>query len=109
MKQTSSRIKPMSKMQQERISDNVWIHQAAHNDGNYNRLTAREREIFHMTVHGLSSGGLAERLCIGSRTVETHRENIMKKLGLHSKTELIHYAFQHGLVDVKVEDEGMKR
>ncbi len=96
MKQTSGGRKPCNLMQQYRISDNVGDRQDARNKSKYNCLTAREREIFDMTVRGLSSRMIASHLIISPRTVETHRENLMKKLGLHSKTELILYAFYSG-------------
>lgn len=59
-------------------------------------LTAREREIFQLVSEGLSSPQVAEKLLIGTRTVETHRANLMKKLGLRSQIELVKYAMRHG-------------
>jgi PAS domain S-box-containing protein len=55
------------------------------------RLTGREREILYLTVEGLSSTHVGERLSISPRTVEAHRAHIMKKLGVHSLSQLIRY------------------
>ena len=63
----------------------------------YKTLTPREREIMRWTVEGHSSTQIAERLSISSRTVEVHRANIMKKLGMNNKSELIRYAILHGI------------
>jgi two-component system, NarL family, response regulator NreC len=63
-------------------------------------LTPREREVLQLCAEGRSNAEIAERLFISPRTAETHRANLMRKLGLHSQAELIHYAFQSGLVPV---------
>jgi DNA-binding NarL/FixJ family response regulator len=64
----------------------------------YEQLTAREREVLHLTVQGLSGVAIAERLFISARTVESHRANLMRKLGIHNQKELVRHAVQHGLV-----------
>src|SRR5688500_832235 len=68
----------------------------------YERLTSREREVLHLTAEGLSSTAVAERLGISSRTAETHRANVMAKLGLHNRADLVRYAMARGLVEVAV-------
>jgi two-component system, NarL family, nitrate/nitrite response regulator NarL len=60
------------------------------------RLTQREREILRLVSAGLSSKEIAERLNIGVRTVEKHRENCMKKLGTHSVVDLTRMAIAQG-------------
>ena len=74
--------------------------QKAQNAGGdlYETLTPREREILHLAVEGLTSTEMAARLRISHRTAETHRANVLRKLGLHGQTELIHYAIQRGIV-----------
>ena len=67
----------------------------------YERLTAREREVLHLTAEGLSSTAIADRLGISSRTAETHRANVMAKLGLHNRADLVRYAMARGLVVVE--------
>ena len=64
----------------------------------YDTLTTREREVMLLSVQGLSSREIGGKLSISPRTVETHRENIMRKLALPSLPALISYALQKGLV-----------
>ena len=61
-------------------------------------LSPREREILSMLADGYSSTSIAEKLVISPSTVHTHRSNIMSKLGLSTRHELVQYARQHGLV-----------
>ena len=60
-------------------------------------LTAREREIFELVVNGLSTTKIAAQLSISARTVETHRGRIIRKLGVHSATDLVRLAARLGL------------
>ena len=52
-------------------------------------FTPREREVLHLVVQGLTNGAIAARLGIGERTVETHVSNILKKLGLATRVQLL--------------------
>jgi DNA-binding NarL/FixJ family response regulator len=61
------------------------------------RTTPREIEIIRLLTEGRSNKQIAALLGIRVRTVETHRTNIMLKLGLHSLADLIHYAIREGL------------
>jgi DNA-binding NarL/FixJ family response regulator len=61
------------------------------------RTTPREIEIVRLLAEGKSNKEIAALLGITVRTVETHRAKIMLKLGLHSLTEIIHYAIRHGI------------
>lgn len=65
----------------------------------YDKLTDREREVLYHVANGKTSGFIAESLHLSTHTVRTHRENLMKKLNLHSKAELIKYALRHGFLD----------
>jgi two-component system, NarL family, response regulator NreC len=58
----------------------------------YDTLTAREREVLRLTVEGRTSPEIARQLFISRRTVESHRANMMRKLGLRNQKELISYA-----------------
>lgn len=60
------------------------------------RLTAREREVFNLLVRGHSNASAATELRIAARTVETHRQRILKKLGAHSIAELVRLAARWG-------------
>jgi DNA-binding NarL/FixJ family response regulator len=64
----------------------------------YHTLTTREREVLQLTTEGHSGTVIAERLFISPRTVESHRANMMRKLGVRNLKELIRYAIQRGLV-----------
>lgn len=61
-------------------------------------LTAREREVLTHLAEGSSNDGIAAALVISSKTVERHRENIMRKLNLHSRSELVRYAIRKGII-----------
>lgn len=61
-------------------------------------LTTREREVLHLAAEGHSNPEIAARLGISPRTAETHRANLMRKLGLRSQTELIRYAMRRGII-----------
>ena len=65
----------------------------------YDTLTNREQEIMALLAEGLSVNQIADKLFISSKTVENHRSNIMRKLGLHSIIELVRYAAKIGLID----------
>ncbi len=60
------------------------------------RLTARERQIFELLVSGHSNDDIATMLAIARRTVETHRQHIMKKVGARSLVELVRLGLKHG-------------
>jgi DNA-binding NarL/FixJ family response regulator len=62
-------------------------------------LTSREIEITQLLAEGKTNWCIATILGISVRTVETHRANVMHKLGLQSIVELVHYAFRNRLVD----------
>lgn len=62
------------------------------------KLTDREMEILKEVVNGLQSRQIAEKLFISSRTVDTHRVNLMKKLGVHNTAELVKLALEKKLV-----------
>ena len=64
-------------------------------------LTGRELEVLRLIVDGLTSREIAESLVISPNTVERHRQNIMSKLGLHNRAELVRYAISKGLVEVE--------
>lgn len=63
-----------------------------------NRLTSREREIVQLLAEGKSSKEVAVALGISVKTAETHRANIMRKLELHSVSELVLYAIRNQII-----------
>ncbi len=63
-----------------------------------NELTRRESEVLQHLANGSSNEEIAAALVISSKTVERHRENIMRKLNLHSRSELVRYAIRKGII-----------
>ncbi len=61
-------------------------------------LTPREREVLALLADGLSNAEIAELLVISPKTVARHRENLMRKLNLHSRVELVKYAIRKGII-----------
>jgi two-component system response regulator NreC len=66
----------------------------------FDALTDREREVLTLIAQGHSNQQIADQLVISIKTVNRHRENIMAKLNLHSRVELVHYAIEKGLIDL---------
>jgi DNA-binding NarL/FixJ family response regulator len=67
--------------------------------GSLARLTAREREIVQMLAEGKSNKDVAVRLNISVKTAETHRSNIMRKIGVHSLPDLTRFAIRNCMVE----------
>jgi DNA-binding NarL/FixJ family response regulator len=65
-------------------------------------LTAREREITQLLAEGKSSKEAASLLNLSTKTVETHRSNIMRKLGLHSIRDLVVYAIKNNIIQIEM-------
>ncbi|MFN3477646.1 MAG: response regulator [Candidatus Methylomirabilales bacterium] len=68
----------------------------------YDDLTDREREVLRLIAEGKTSKEIAELLSLSVHTVERHRQNIMGKLRLHNRAELIRYAIRKGLIDLEM-------
>jgi len=67
----------------------------------YETLTTREREVLHLAAEGYSNHEIADRLSISPYTAMTHRANLMRKLDLHSQTDLVRYALQRGIIPME--------
>jgi DNA-binding NarL/FixJ family response regulator len=63
------------------------------------RLTSREREIVQLLAEGKSSKEVAVALGISVKTAETHRANIMRKLEMHSVSEVVRYAVKNLIIE----------
>jgi DNA-binding NarL/FixJ family response regulator len=71
------------------------------NDDDSNEvLTGREREVIQLLAEGKTSKEVAVTLNLSVKTAETHRTNLMRKLGLHSVADLTRYAVRNGIVQV---------
>jgi len=62
-------------------------------------LTPRETEVLKLIVQGYTNRQIGEELSISIRTAESHRGNLLEKLGLRSRVELVRYAREHGLIE----------
>ena len=65
-----------------------------------NGLTPRENEVLQLIAEGNTNKQIAQILCISIKTVQAHRGNLMKKLDLHDKSELIKYAIQKKIIEI---------
>ena len=61
-------------------------------------LTHRERTVLQLAAEGHSNPEIAEKLFISPRTAETHRTNLLRKLGLQTQTDLVRFAIRKGLI-----------
>ncbi|MBA2470612.1 MAG: response regulator transcription factor [Chloroflexia bacterium] len=62
----------------------------------YELLTAREREVLQLAAQGMSNAEIGVRLAVSPRTVETHRANLLRKLGLQTQTDLVRFVVGRG-------------
>lgn len=63
-------------------------------------LSQREKELLKYVAEGFSNSSIAEKMSISVRTVETHKTNILQKLGLHSIVDLVKYAIRNKIIDI---------
>ena len=70
----------------------------ASGEQNSSDLTGREQEVLAYLAEGASNEEIAKSLVISPKTVARHRENIMRKLNLHSRSELVRYAIRKGII-----------
>ena len=61
-------------------------------------LSEREREVLKLTAEGYDSAEIGDRLGLSARTVDSYRQRLMGKLGLHRRSEAVHFALEHGLL-----------
>ena len=83
------------------VTDAVVNHVTGNDDGEADPLGPREREVLQLLAEGHTSGEIASDLHIATSTVETHRRNLMRKLGIHSVAELTKYAVREGLTTLE--------
>ncbi|MBI2853418.1 MAG: response regulator transcription factor [Chloroflexi bacterium] len=81
------------------VSDHLhWVETGGTEADELKRLSLREREILKLIAEGLGKSEIARILCLSPHTVRRHREHIMEKLNLHSRSELIGLAIRRGLL-----------
>jgi two-component system response regulator NreC len=67
-------------------------------EDDYERLSEREKEVLKLIADGFTSNDIAQMLFISVKTVLGHRTNIMEKLNIHNRTELVKYAIRKGII-----------
>jgi two-component system invasion response regulator UvrY len=67
------------------------------------QLSERELQVMYMVTHGTKVNGIAKKLCLSPKTVNTYRYRLYEKLGVHNDVELTHLALRYGLLE---EEEG---
>jgi len=80
------------------VRDYLSSERPAEEKANLDGLTDREHEVLIHLAEGISNEEIAAALVISPKTVERHRENIMRKLNLHSRSELVRYAIRKGII-----------
>lgn len=80
------------------IEDYLRQSRTRQSEDEFDRLSQREREVLKLIAEGYSSNEIAHMLFISVKTVLGHRANIMEKLDIHNRTELVKYAICKGLI-----------
>jgi two-component system response regulator NreC len=80
------------------VHDFLTQEQSQQQKTNLDGLTDREQEVLTHLAEGASNEQIAEALVISPKTVARHRENLMRKLNLHSRAELVRYAIRKGII-----------
>ena len=68
-----------------------------HNDP-YQQLTSRERDVLKLVVEGYTTQEIADKLIVSPKTIEGHKTNLMAKLGIRNRIELVRYALRKGII-----------
>lgn len=66
----------------------------------YNKLTERERDVLKLLTESYSTQEIADLLVITPKTVEGHKTNLMAKLGIHNRIDLVKYALRKGIISI---------
>jgi len=66
----------------------------------YEQLTNRERDVFKLVAEGYTTQEIAHMLVVSPKTVEGHKTNLMAKIGIHNRTELVKYALRKGIITI---------
>ena len=80
------------------LTENIGIHLESASGSSNIVLSPREIDVLRLTAAGDTSRQIADKLCISTNTVLTHRKNIAAKTGLHTVSAITHYAMVHGLL-----------
>ena len=66
----------------------------------YEQLTDREREVLKLLAEGYTTQEIADILVVSPKTIEGHKTNLMAKLGIHNRIELVKYALRKGIITI---------
>ena len=75
-----------------------YVRQVERPDTTHDALTERELEVLTLVAEGMTNRQIALKLMISIKTVQSHRANLLDKLNLHDRTELVRYAIRRGLI-----------
>jgi len=93
---------PITKVVVDNYMEKLWRrHDPSSSHGS---LTDREREILKLLAEGYTCREIAKPLFISAKTVETHKANIMEKLNLHKRNELVRYAIRKGILQISYDE-----
>ena len=82
------------------IMSNIFVSKKKTTEPTF-EFTEREREIIKLCNEGLQSKQIADRFNISPRTVDTHKTNIFKKLGINNTVEMVQYAMKYGIINME--------
>ena len=85
------------------VGESMGMGQVEDGEGGYDSLSDREKQVLKLLAEGQSNKEIADLLCLSIKTVMAHRANIMEKLGIHNRVELVKYAIRRGLIQVQPE------
>jgi DNA-binding NarL/FixJ family response regulator len=77
-----------------------YLSRGEDSESSYDRLSDREKQVLKLIAEGHTNKEIAEMLSLSVKTVLAHRANLMEKLDIHNRTELVKYAIRKGLVTV---------
>ncbi len=80
------------------LEDYVRVLRQNNGQDSYDLLTEREKEVLQLLAHGKSNKEVAQLLNLSPHTVDSHRTNLMQKLGLHNTAEIVLYAVRKGII-----------
>jgi DNA-binding NarL/FixJ family response regulator len=66
----------------------------------YDKLSTRERQVLQLIAEGQTNRAIAEKLGLATKTVDTHRTRLMRKLNIHDQTTLVKFAIRRGVIDL---------
>ena len=85
---------------EDKLEQLIQQHQSGNLRSPLESLTNRQREVLQLIAEGLTNKGIAQKLSISVKTVETHRAAIMSKLNIHDQAGLTRFAIRHGIIDL---------